>query len=59
MDVPWLRFEVAEQGYAPGGGRVGRAPPHRFRGSRLELAGIVNGERLPSTAVRCTTDTAR
>lgn len=54
MDVPWLRFEVSEQGYAlPLGAvvEVMAAPrPHLIPRVSLELAGVVNvrGEPLPA-----------
>jgi chemotaxis signal transduction protein len=54
MDAPWLRFEVAEQGYALPLGAVVEvlaAPrPHLIPRVALELGGIVNmrGEPLPA-----------
>ena len=54
MDVPWLRFEVSEQGYAlPLGAvvEVMTAPrPHLIPRVSLALAGVVNvrGEPLPA-----------
>jgi chemotaxis signal transduction protein len=54
MSVPWLRFEVAEQGYALALGAVVEvmaAPrPHLIPRVSLELGGMVNvrGEPLPA-----------
>jgi len=54
MDEPWLRFEVAEQGYAVPLGAVVEvmaAPrPHLIPRVPLEVAGVVNmrGEPLPA-----------
>jgi chemotaxis signal transduction protein len=54
MDEPWLRFEIAEQGYAlPLGAvvEVMAAPrPHLIPRIALELGGVVNmrGEPLPA-----------
>jgi chemotaxis signal transduction protein len=54
MDSPWLRFEVADQGYAlPLGAVVEVTPaprPHLIPRVPLELGGVVNmrGEPLPA-----------
>ena len=55
MSVPWLRFEVAEQGYAlPLGAvvEVGAAPrPHLIPRVSLEVGGMVNVRGEPLAAV--------